>query len=429
MSAGLPRATLLENLRFNAVAVIPNAVQGIFRRRSTAVAVATRASTDGHAVALLADMARRYGRRPVRVRIGRDSAVLLLDPGDVATVLAGAPEPYASDSPVRRDGMVAFQPDAVTISRGALWRNRRRFNEAVLKIPRDRKPPRAWIDTCDEELDRMLANPAAATAALDWDAFEAMLQRVARRIILGDGAAGDEGLTNLLAELMSVANGIPGEAGVEVAELEGMIAHHVERADRGSLVARFAEAPSDARTNPVGQIPHWLFALGDTLAINAFRALAVLGSDAGELAAARGSRAYVGACLQEAMRLWPTTAMLSRVTTEEVELGGETVAAGTQIVISNLFCHRDRDRFEWADDFVPEEWIDGDAAREPAFNQFGRGPQGCPGRTLAMTVGSELLGGLIERRTPATLPRRLDLKHPLPHMLDFFSIRVRLDPA
>lgn len=427
MSDVLPRASLLENLRFNAVAVIPNAVQGIFRRRSTAVGVASHTEIDGQAVALLTELARRYERRPIRVRVGRESAILLLDPDDVATVLASAPEPYASDPPLKRNGMLAFQPDALTISRGSLWRNRRRFNEAVLRLP-DGKPPRAWLEICEQELDRTLTAPVVATS-LDWDSFEPMVQRVARRIVLGDGAAGDEALTKLLGELMSEANGIPGRTGDEVAELEAMIAHHVERADPGSLVARFGAAPSDADTNPVGQVPQWLFALGDTLAISTYRALAVLGSDAETLASARGSRAYIGACLQEAMRLWPTTAMLVRVTTEEVELRGAMLPAGTQIVISNLFCHRDRDRFDWADDFAPEQWIDGDAARDPAFNQFGRGPQGCPGRTLAMAVGSELIRGLIERHTPATLPRRLDLRHPLPHMLDFFSIRVRLDPV
>ena len=38
----LPSASLLENARFNALVIVPNAVQGIFRRRRAAVAVATR---------------------------------------------------------------------------------------------------------------------------------------------------------------------------------------------------------------------------------------------------------------------------------------------------------------------------------------------------------------------------------------------------
>ena len=40
-----------------------------------------------------------------------------------------------------------------------------------------------------------------------------MVQRIARRVILGDGAAEDDALTELLGELMSEANGMPGEPG------------------------------------------------------------------------------------------------------------------------------------------------------------------------------------------------------------------------
>ncbi len=428
MSDGLPRASLLENLRFNAVVVIPNAVQGIFRRRRTAVAAATRAGIDGQAVGLLAAMARSYERSPVWVRVARDNAVLLLDPADVEAVLHAAPEPYASDPPAKRDGMAAFQPDAVTISRGALWRNRRRFTEAVLRG--HGKLPRGWVAICEEELDRVLTGPVAIAAGeLDWNSFHGVLQRLARRLILGVGAAEDERLTELLEELMSEANGLPGETGPRVDELEDLIAAHVDRAERGTLAARFSSAPSDARTNAVGQVPHWLFAIGDTLAINTFRALAVVGSDHEVLAAARSNRGYLGACLQEAMRLWPTTPMLSRETTEDVELRGVVVPAGTQVVISNLFGHRDRDRIPYADRFAPEEWLDGEAASDPAFNHFSRGPQGCPGASIALGIGEEVLEVLTARFTPVTTSGALRLDRDLPHMLDPFAIRVRLDSA
>lgn len=426
-SAELPRASLLENLRFNAVVVIPNAVQGIFRRRRAAVGAATKAGVDGQAVGLLSGMARSYERSPVWVKVARENAVLLFDPADIEAVLGASPDPYASDPPAKRDGMAAFQPDAVTISRGALWRNRRRFNEAVL---RDGKLLRTWLDICDEELDRVLTGPVAVAAGeLDWDSFHSMFERVGRRVILGDGAAEDEALTELLAELMSEANGMPGETGPRVSELEDRIAAHVDRGDRGSLAARFSGAPHDAKTNAVGQVPHWLFAMGDTLAINAFRTLAVLGSAPEVLERARVDREHLGACLQEAMRLWPTTTMLSRETTDEVELRGEVLPAGTQIVISNVFGHRDRDRLDYADRFAPEEWIDGHAGTDAAFNFFSRGPQGCPGSAMALGIGEEILALLIDRFTPVTQSGEVDLERPLPHMLDFFGIRVRLDPV
>lgn len=429
-TGGLARAGLIDNARFNALVIVPNAVQGIFRRRRPAVAAATKAGVDGQAVALLRGLARRNDGRPVWVRVITDEALLLLDPSDIERVLDGSPEPYASDPPAKRNGMVAFQPDAVTISRGELWRNRRRFNEAVLKSPSDGgKLLKTWEAACSEELERTLTGPVAvAGGEADWSAFHECFQRIARRVILGDGAAEDERLTELLGELMSDANSMPGESGDGVRELEQMITRHVDRADRGSLVARFAGAPSDAKTNPIGQVPHWLFAFGDTLAINAFRTLAVLASDEAVADCARDSREYLGACLQEAMRLWPTTAMLSRETTTETELRGEVVPAGTQVLVVNTFSHRDRDRLEFPDHFAPGEWIgDGGAWGYPGYNFFSRGPQVCPGTAIATGVGEALLAELLDGYDLEALSPKLDLEEELPHMVDFFGIRVRVE--
>ena len=429
MPGGLARASLLENARFNALVIVPNAVQGLFRRRRAAVAAATRAGVDGHAVGLLRGMARGHGGGPVWVRVVKEPALLLLDPADIERALDGSPEPFAADPKPKRDGMVAFQPDAATISRGETWRSRRRFTEAVLRSPKAGKLLSGWERTCREELERMLSGPVAVAAGeVGWDPFHEAVQRIARRLILGDRAADDERLTELLGELMSEGNGMPGEPGERLTELESMIASHVDAAERGSLAGRFASAPTDDSTAPVGQVPHWLFALGDTLASNAFRALAVIGSDAAVLGRARQSGEYLAACLQEAMRLWPTTTTLTRETTAETEWDGETVPAGTQVVIVNTFNHRDTDRVPYADRFAPEEWIEGDAADYPGFNFFSRGPQVCPGTAIATGVGELLLGELIERFEPQTLAPQLDLSKPLPHMIDFFGIRVMLEP-
>ncbi len=427
--AGIARASLLENARFNALVIVPNAVQGLFRRRRAAVAAATRTGVDGRAVGLLRGMARGHGGGPVWVRVIKDEALLLLDPADIERVLDGSPEPYASDPKPKRDGMVAFQPQAATISRGEQWRSRRRFTEAVLRSPKGGKLLSGWEKLCREELERMLTGPVAVSGGeLDWDPWHEMVQRIARRLILGDGAAEDEQLTELLEELMSEGNGMPAQPGERLQELESMIAAHVDAAERGSLAGRFAGAPSDEATAPIGQVPHWLFALGDSLAINAFRALAVLASDKAVLTLARESADYLGACLQEAMRLWPTTTTLSRETTERVEWRGESVPAGTQVVIVNTFSHRDPDRLDYADRFAPEEWLEGDASDYPGFNFFSRGPQVCPGTAIATGVGELLLAELIERFEPRAISPQLDLAEPLPHMVDFFGIRVGLEP-
>ena len=427
MAEGLPSASLFENARFNALVVVPNAVQGIFRKRRAAVAVATRANVDGHAIGLLEGIERSYGGSPVWVRLVTDPALLLIDPDDIARALDGSPESFASDPPAKRDGMVHFQPSALTISRGQAWRSRRRFTDAVLAEAHPGAGMGERIEAvCGEELDRLLEGPVAmAGGVLGWDHFHGVVQRIARRLILGDAAADDDALTEMLGEMMSAANSMPGEPSEELDSLTGRLAAYAEAAEPGSLVERFAAAPADDLTAAVGQLPHWLFAFGDTLAINAMRALAVLAGDAAAREAALDDERYLEGCLREAMRLWPTTAMLSRELLDEVEWNGETVPIGTQVVIVNTFEHRNRNRFDFADRFEPGIWIDGEAVGCRAFNHFSSGPQGCPGESLAVGVGALLLEGCIERGLESVSPR-LDPAKRMPQMLDFYAIRVRV---
>ena len=411
--------------------IVPNALQGIFRRRRTPVAAATRANVDGQAVGLLSGMYRRHNGGPVWVRVLRDKALLVLTPADAHRVLAGSPDPFASDPPAKRDGMVAFQPDALTISRGDLWRNRRDFTEAVLGTGSAAEE--------DERFEVIAREEAVAMLEVDHElAFEGWndsFRRIARRVILGDAAADDYELSEGLAAMMSEANGMPGETSAGYGDFIARLGEYVSAAEEGSLVARFAEAPADAETKTVGQIPHWLFAAGDTLAINAYRAAALIASHphasrrvGGDVSRNGNGGAvldYLEACLSEAMRLYPTTTMLSRETLAETEWGGATVPAGTQVLIPNTFLHRDAARFEYADTFAPDRWLSGEASAEIAFNHFSRGPQGCPGARMSLLLGKTVLAEIFASRVELASPQ-IDPAKPLPHMLDAFAIRLNL---
>lgn len=431
MGPELPSASFVENVRFNALVVVPNAVQGLFRRRPGRVRAATRAGVDGRAVRLLAGMRRSHGPGPVWVRVLKDPALLVLSSDGARRVLGGSPDPFASDSEAKRKGMTAFQPDALTISRGGEWQNRRRFTEAVLDTgePRHRLADR-FAAVAAEEAEALLAD---AGTEVRWDAWHAAFGRATRRIVLGDAARDDEALSEQLAEMMSEANGMPGEPSERLGAFTDRLRSYVEAGEEGSLVSLFGGAPSDAQTKVEGQIPHWLFATHDTLAINALRCLALLASHprqrgVAEEATARGDYGYVEACLEEAMRLWPTTTMLSRHTLAAVDWEGAAVPEGTQVVIVNTFLHRDTDAHEFADRFVPEAWTEGDARQDWSFNHLSHGPQGCPGAALALLVGGRFLATVLAARRPRLVEPELDPGRPLPHMLDFFSVRVALEP-
>ena len=100
------------------------------------------------------------------MRVGTDRMLLVLATGDVRRVLEGSPSPFAADPEAKRKGMVHFQPDALTISRGAEWQSRRRFTEAVLgQVAADRV-----TEVVRDEVRDLIAGPVrAADGELRWD--------------------------------------------------------------------------------------------------------------------------------------------------------------------------------------------------------------------------------------------------------------------
>jgi cytochrome P450 len=120
--------------------------------------------------------------------------------------------------------------------------------------------------------------------------------------------------------------------------------------------------------------------------------------------------------------------MLSRETVRTVDWDGASVPAGSQILIVNTFNHRDREAFEFADRFAPEEWLSGAAADDWSFNHFSHGPQGCPGADLALSVGKAMLATVLRDRRVKLLQPSLDPAKPMPNMLDFFELRFTLAP-
>jgi cytochrome P450 len=184
--------------------------------------------------------------------------------------------------------------------------------------------------------------------------------------------------------------------------------------------------------------------MGDTLPANLLRTLAVLASHPLQLAEVRaeleGKRltdakavagtTYLAGCIQDTMRLWPTTPLFGRVTSEEVRFPqGEPVPAGTQVLIHNLFNHRNRERVPYADRFAPEEWVTGNASQSWSFNFFSNGPQGCPGAGLSIFLGQAFLGRLLTKADPVVMagPHPRPGK-PMPYSLDLNALEIDLRP-
>lgn len=450
-SEDFPHASLLEGVRFTTQVAVPNLIQGLFRRRRSAVAIGSRTGVESLAASFMAGLRRSYGEGPVWIRVAKDEALLLLGRGPIRRVLEGSPDPFAGDPEPKKSSMARFQPHALTISRGADWEDRRRFTEDVLDM--------GMSSLADRFAEVSVIEAAALPNVLDWDTWNRAVRRVTRRVVLGDGAADDHSLSELLGELMDKSNP-PGRGSQELYEryLE-QLRRYVDAAQEGSLVSLFARAPTTGRTKPAGQVTHWLFALGDTMATGAFRCLALLAAfederrrvmaeiehgDALSTAAGIRSLRRLEACFQEALRLWPTTGILSRQAAHDVDWDGVAVPAGTQVMIVNTFNHRDGEAVPFADRFDPDVWLDGPAADDWQFNHFSHGPQGCPGTALALFVGKAMLATVLRRAEGGAgvpgaegdaggglrlLEPRLDASKPLPHSLDFFALRFSLGSA
>jgi cytochrome P450 len=454
MAGELPSASTLEGVRFTAQVLMPTLLRGLFRPRRRATQVATALDVDGRAIGLIGELRRKHGPGPVWVRAGGDQALLLTSVDDVRRVLEGSPEPFAPDPEAKRRGMQHFQPTAVTISRDGAWKERRRFNEAVLDTGKPaHRLARRFATVVAQEATALLAEiDSDGDGYLDWDAFNLCVRRVALRAVLGDDARDDGRVFELLSKLMEEANGLPKERSEHYQPFRKRIEGYVAEPEPESLVGLFAGAPVGPDTDPAGQVPHWLFACGDTLAINAYRALALItthpeqrarviaeaneaetteADDVGTSLTAAGIAGleYLEACVQDAMRLYPTTPLLSRETEGEVSWNGAVIPAQTQLLISNTFNHRDPERVGFADRFAPEEWLEGGAARDWSFNHFSHGAQGCPGTAIALFVAKSLLARLVtERRLDLTGGPDLDPSEPLPAMLDFFALRFAAEP-
>lgn len=222
--------------------------------------------------------------------------------------------------------------------------------------------------------------------------------------------------------------GDPELYGVFLASLQRYLA----AGDDLALAGLFGAAPKTAITDPVGQTIHWLFAMGDTLAINMWQCLALLAVHSDVLAKVQRDldqghgTTYLSACLQEAMRLWPTTPMLARTTIRDINWDGEHIPAGTSVAIVNAFNHRDQDRYPYADRFEPTIWLNGSADHSWSFNYFSHGPQVCPGADLALLLGTNLLAAMLRTAEPVASGFSLNPHAPLPQTFHHTRCRIAL---
>jgi hypothetical protein len=283
---------------------------------------------------------------------------------------------------------------------------------------------------------------ALKRGSLDSSDFMKVWWKLVRRLVLGDAARNDGAVTDDLWRLRSAGNwsflGLPHTRLRE--RFFGRLYDYAEAADPDSLVGALAQVPAEGAVDPVGQIPQWLFAF-DAAGMATLRAAAVLAThpDAVERCETAdldqvAVRPFLRACILESVRLWPTTPTLLRDTVAPTTWrdgpDAFTVDQGAGVMIVVPAFHRDADLVPFADDFVPDIWLDGRAQQYPQLVPFSAGPVECPGRNLVLFTTSTLLAHLLAttrlelRSTPRPEPSK-----PLPATLNQLTLDFGVAPV
>lgn len=433
---GIRAATTLVELGFPAISA------GVIARRRPVLALLERIQADERAARRWERLRTEFGRGPVELVVPGRRVIVILDPGDIGRVLAGAPAPFDPANREKRAALEQFQPHGVLISQGPIRERRRSVNETALDtgapLHRLAEPFAAKVAGEAE----VLIEQAGRRGAVDAADFTAAWWRLVRRVVLGEQARTDDSITDELWRLRGAANWSFAAPPLRkrrerfLARLYG----YVETAEPGSLAGALADIPAGGAIDPVGQMPQWLFAF-DAAGIALSRALALLTAHPEQRARARADaeapdrarlRPYLRACVLESIRLWPTTPVILRDTTEWTRwrTGSEQFALepGAALLILAPAFHRDR-RLPFADSFTPEIWLDGRAEQYPQLVPFSAGPAECPGRNLVLFVTSALLAHLLSG--PELRLRSHDLTPgiPLPATLDNYRLEFTVEPA
>jgi cytochrome P450 len=116
------------------------------------------------------------------------------------------------------------------------------------------------------------------------------------------------------------------------------------------------------------------------------------------------------AVLEEALRLYPPAAMLTRAAINADEIGGKQIFAGTIVTVSPFLLHRHRTLWERPDDFDPNRFlgINRDHIDRFAYIPFGAGPRVCIGMGFALQEAIIVL---------AHLTKAFQFDHPADHVV------------
>ncbi|MGA9872529.1 MAG: cytochrome P450 [Rhodococcus sp. (in: high G+C Gram-positive bacteria)] len=422
----------------------PLVAGGVIARRRSIMPLLEKWQTDADTVTTIAELRAKYGPGPLLLDLPGRRIALPLVAQDVKRILDRSPDDFTPANREKQASLSPFQPHGVLISRGSVRGPRRHFNENVLDTGQSlHHLAGAIASAVDDEMSVLVERVAAAGGELSAATFLESWWYMVRRVVLGDAAREDNTVTDELWKLRARGNWAylrPNRRRLRDRFLDRLY-DYVDDADPLSLAGAVAAARPESAVDPVGQIPHWLFAF-DAAGIVTLRTLATLAAQPAMMQRAIDeSRSkelsspavlpYLQACVLESTRLWPTTPAILRdsvtPTTWGPAGGRFEISSGTAFLILATAFHRDRDAVPFADDFTPDAWLDGRASRTAGLVPFSDGPARCPGENLVLFIASTAIAHLVSAFPELTLVSKpgLSADGPLPSTVNHYSIALR----
>jgi len=106
---------------------------------------------------------------------------------------------------------------------------------------------------------------------------------------------------------------------------------------------------------------------------------------------------YIRQIIDEALRLYPPAAMVSRTALKADRLCGTRINPGDTVIVPIYALHRSRQLWDQPDSFDPDRWANGAKPDRYAYLPFGDGPRICIGASFALQEAVIILATLLSR--------------------------------
>lgn len=125
-----------------------------------------------------------------------------------------------------------------------------------------------------------------------------------------------------------------------------------------------------------------------------------------------GGERYMAAVVNETLRVRPVVPIVARILTQDFEVAGRVMPAGTRIMPSIHLTNRNPRAYERPNEFLPERFLE-DSPDTFAWIPFGGGIRRCIGASFAQLEMRLMLRTILSELEPSLPPSRLGRRGPL----------------